>query len=87
MIDDSTRFIVGTRILRTRTSVEGKAFLKACADLAPRPRAIVTDDLRVYPALVNKIFYSRDLARRVQHIHSKGGFRDNQLIERWHGTL
>ncbi len=86
-IDEGTRFIVGTRVSRTRTYAEGKAFLKSCADLAPRPQAIVTDDLKVYPALVNKIFYSTDLARRVRHVHSKGGFRDNQLIERWHGTL
>ncbi len=86
-IDEGTRFIVGTRISRTRTYAEGKAFLRACADLAPRPQTIVTDDLRVYPALVNKIFYSKDPTRPVQHIHSKGGFRDNQLIERWYGTL
>jgi len=86
-IDEGTRFIVGTRVSRTRTYDEGKAFLKACADLAPRPQAIVTDDLKVYPALVNKIFFTRDPTRRVQHFHSKRGFHDNQLIERWHGTL
>lgn len=86
-IDRGTRFVVGTHISKTRTWAYGLAFLRECADLAPKPREIVTDDLNVYLRLVNRIFYSRRPSRRVEHVHSVGGFRGNQLIERWHGTL
>jgi len=86
-IDRGTRFVVGTHVSKTRTYLHGLAFLRACAELAPRPEAIVTDDLAVYPRLVNRVFYSNRPSRKVKHIHSVGGFRGNQLIERWHGTL
>lgn len=86
-MDKGTRFVVGTHISKTRTWSGGLAFLRACAALAPRPQKIVTDDLRVYARLLNKVFYSNDPSRRVEHMHSQGGFRRNQLIERWHGTL
>jgi len=86
-IDRGTRFVVGTRLSRTRTYAHGLAFLRACAQLAPRPQAIVTDDLAVYPRLINRVFYSHQPSRKVEHIHSVGGFRGNQIIERWHGTL
>lgn len=86
-IDQGTRFVVGTHVSKTRTHLHGLAFLRSCAELAPRPQAIVTDDLAVYPRLVSRVFYDRRLSRRVEHVHSVGGFRGNQLIERWHGTL
>jgi transposase-like protein len=86
-IDMATRFVVGTHISRTRSWNDGLAFLRACAVLAPRPEKVVTDDLNVYPRLVKRVFYSNDPSRRVGHVHSQGGFRGNQLIERWHGTL
>ena len=86
-IDRGTRFVIGTHISRTRTWAHGLAFLRACANLAPRPHEIVTDNLNVYPRLINRVFYSNRPSRRVEHVHSIGGFRGNQLIERWHGTL
>ena len=86
-IDKGTRFVIGTHISKTRTWNDGLVFLRACAVLAPRPQELVTDDLNVYPRLVKRVFYSNDPSRRVGHVHSHGGFKGNQLIERWHGTL
>jgi len=85
--DEGTRFIIGTRISKTRTYKEGLAFMRACAELAPRPLEIVTDSLPVYPRIVRKVFYSRRPEERVKHTHSESGFRPNQKIERWHGTF
>ncbi len=86
-IDLSTRFVIRTHVSKTRTYAHGLAFLRACAQLAPRPQSIVTDDLAVYPRVINRVFYSNQPSRKVEHVHSSGGFRGNQLIERWHGTL
>ena len=86
-IDEGTRLLVGTRISRTRTYDDGLVFIRACATYAPRPHSITTDELNAYPRLLRKVFWSHDLERRVRHVHSKGGFLENQAIERWHGTL
>ncbi len=85
--DEETRFIIGTRISRTRTYKEGLAFMQACADLAPRPSEIVTDSLPAYPRVIRKIFYSNKPDKRVKHTASDSGFKPNQKIERWHGTF
>lgn len=79
--------MVGTRISKTRTFKEGLAFLTACSDLAPRPQQIITDSLPTYGRVIRKVFFSRYASRKVKHTHSESGFRGNQLIERWHGTL
>ncbi len=86
-IDEGTRFLVGTHISKTRAYHDGLAFIRACADDAPRPSSITTDDLNAYPRLLRRVFWSYDPERRVQHVHSKSGFLENQAIERWHGTL
>jgi transposase-like protein len=86
-IDRGTRFLIGTRVSRTRTFEDGLAFLRSCRGFAPRPTTITTDDLKVYPALVNRVFYSRYQERRTRHIHTESGFRGNQVIERFHGTF
>jgi transposase-like protein len=86
-VDRDTRFLVGTHVSRTRNWDDALAFVRACRDFAPRPTQIVTDNLSVYPALLSKTFYSRHRERRVRHVHSESGFRGNQPIERFHGTL
>ncbi len=86
-IDAGTRFIVGTRISKARTYHEGLAYLQACADFAPKPSEIVTDSLPTYPRIIRKVFYSVRSGERVKHTHLDSGFKPNQLIERWHGTL
>lgn len=86
-IDAGTRFIVGTSISRTRTYNEGLAYMRACAVYAPKPSEIVTDSLPTYPRIIRRVFYSNRPSERVKHTHSDSGFRPNQLIERWHGTL
>jgi len=86
-IDRETRFVVGTRISKTRTFREGLAFLMACSNLAPRPQQIITDGLPTYDRVIRKVFFSRYASRKVEHMYSEKGFRGNQLIERWHGTL
>lgn len=86
-IDEGTRFIEGTAISKTRTYKEGLGFMRACANLAPRPSEIVTDSLPTYPRIIRKVFHSTRPSERVKHTHSDSGFRPNQVIERWHGTL
>ncbi|MGQ0797002.1 MAG: IS6 family transposase [Methanobacteriota archaeon] len=86
-IDEGTRFCVGTRISKTRTYDDGLAFIRDCAEYAPRPHSITTDDLNAYPRVLRKAFWSHAPERRVRHDHSKSGFLGNQAIERWHGTL
>ncbi len=86
-IDEGTRFIVGTSISRTRTYQEGLAFMRGCAQYAPRPTKIVTDSLPTYPRIIRRVFYSVRPEERVKHIHLDSGFKPNQVIERWHGTL
>ena len=86
-IDRGTRFVVGIRISKTRTFNEGLAFLTACSDLAPRPQQIITYSMPAYHRLIRKVFYSRYASKKVEHTYSESGFRGNELIERWHGTL
>lgn len=86
-IDEGTRFLVGTHISKTRTYADGLAFIRACANYAPRPHSITTDDMNAYPRLLRRVFWSYDSERRVRHVHSRSGFLENQTIERWHGTL
>ena len=81
-IDDGTRFLIGTRISRTRTFREGYAFLKPCAELLPDPYEGHTDSLAVYRRLFKKIW-----GGRVKHVASDSGFRPNQPVERFHGTV
>lgn len=81
-IDDGTRFLIGTRISKTRTFGEGYAFLKPCADLLPDPYEGHTDSLAVYRRLFKKIW-----GGRVKHVASDSGFRPNQPVERFHGTV
>ncbi len=86
-IDEGTRFIVGTSISRTRTYREGLAYMRACAQYAPRPSKIITDSLPAYPRIIRRVFYSVRPGERVRHVHLDSGFKPNQVIERWHGTL
>ena len=88
-IDKETRFLVGSHLSNTRTMDDATAFFRDCARNTPRPKAIVTDELGVYHRGINRVYYSRFKDRRVEHVHASGfGARmNNQLIERFHGTL
>lgn len=88
-IDYKTRFLVGSMVSKGRSIAETIDFFRDCAHNTPRPTAIITDNMYSYSKAINRVFYSRFKNRRVEHIHSNGfGTRmNNQLIERWHGTL
>jgi transposase-like protein len=88
-IDEGTRYLVDSHVSRIRSRQEAIVFFKECKANSPRPVAIVTDELPAYPIAANKVFYSHFKDRRVEHIHTKGfGARmNNQIVERWHGTL
>lgn len=88
-IDEGTRFLIDSHVSRIRSRKEAIVFFKECKANSPRPVAIVTDNLAAYPDATNKVFYSHFKDRRVEHVHTNGfGARmNNQIVERWHGTL
>ncbi len=84
-IDEKTRYILGCHLSRERSDEEATEFFKKCRRNAGKPEKVLTDGLGAYNHGI-----SRGLRiRRSQHIANVGlrGGHNNQLIERFHGTL
>ena len=85
VIDDTTRFLIASRITTSRFTKDAEALFSKAHDRAARnPTIILTDKLRAYIDGVERVF-----GADVAHIQSRG-FRlqpNTNLIERFHGTL
>lgn len=82
VIDYDTRFLLATRISRSRTTQDAQILYdKAVAIAGKEPKKIITDKLRSYLDV--------DYGKRTEHTQSSPfAVEDNtQMIERFHGTL
>jgi transposase-like protein len=83
IIDDKTRFLLATRLSRSRTTQDAQALIDRAVKMAGKhPKVVITDKLNSYV----DVFYGKDAE------HRQGGIarstEDNtQKIERFHGTL
>lgn len=83
IIDDKTRFLLATRLSRSRTTRDAQMLIdRAVAVAGKQPKVVITDKLKSY----EDVFYGDDTE------HRQGGIarstEDNtQMIERFHGTL
>ncbi|MFC2022224.1 DDE-type integrase/transposase/recombinase [Chloroflexota bacterium] len=82
IIDDKTRFILATRITRSRTTRDAQALIdKAIKTAGKEPKTVITDSLASYL----DVRYGKD----AEHIQGKpfAVANNTQKIERWHSTL
>ncbi len=82
IIDDKTRFLLASRISRSRTTRDAQILIdKAVKTAGKRPKVVITDKLASYL----DVRYGKD----TEHIQSRPfAVKDNtQMIERFHGTL
>ncbi len=89
-IDERTRYIVATHLSGDRSIAEVKTLFKKSLETAKvRPLRITSDGLQSYQEGFRKVFYSRRREDRVEYIRSPGlrGRANNNLIERFHGTV
>ncbi len=82
IIDDKTRFLLATRLSRSRTTRDAQSLIDRAVKMAGKsPQAVITDKLKSYL----DVRYGKDTE------HRQGGIarvEDNtQKIERFHGTL
>jgi putative transposase len=82
IIDDKTRFLLATRLSRSRTTRDAQALIDRAVKMAGKsPKVVITDKLKSYL----DVRYGKDTE------HIQGGIarvEDNtQKIERFHGTL
>jgi transposase-like protein len=82
IIDDKTRFLLATRLSRSRTTQDAQILIDRAVKMAGKsPKAVITDKLKSYL----DVRYGKDTE------HIQGGIarvEDNtQKIERFHGTL
>jgi len=82
IIDDKTRFLLATRLSRSRTTQDAQTLIDRAVKMAGKsPKAVITDKLASYV----DVFYGKGAE------HIQGGIarvEDNtQKIERFHGTL
>ena len=82
IIDDKTRFLLATRLSRSRTTKDAQILIdRAVKQAGKSPKLVITDKLASYL----DVFYGKEVE------HRQGGIarvEDNtQKIERFHGTL
>jgi putative transposase len=85
VIDEDTRFLLGSHLSRTRTIKDAEAlFTQAIGRSAVTPKHIVTDKLAAYLDGIERVFGSSTI-----HVQSQGMATSthNNFIERFHGTL
>lgn len=83
IIDDKTRFILATRLSRSRTTQDAQTLIdRAIKTAGKSPRLVVTDKLPSYM----DVNYGKD-AEHIQGGIARGGEDSTQKIERFHGTL
>lgn len=88
MIDEDTRFLVVHLLTEGRTTENAvEVFQKALE--TQRPIALFTDGSFAYDKAVNKVFYTRYKANKVEWVRRVGirARETNNIIERKHGTL
>jgi len=83
IIDDKTRFLLATKLSRSRTTRDAQALIdKATKKAGKSPKVVITDKLKSYL----DVRYGKDTEHRQGKIATSG--EDNtQKIERFHGTL
>jgi transposase-like protein len=99
-MDNKTRFLLAQQLTKVRTIEDARGIMqKAKAVISQRPKEIATDKGKFYPEAVRKEFggvggHGRVLLNipRLKDRQHKSGYhltkkRDNQIIERYHGTF
>lgn len=85
IIDEKTRFLLGSRLAVGRTTHDAQMLMEEAARTAGKvPKEIITDQNYSYLDGIERAF-----GADTEHVMSKG-FRvkpNTKLIERWHGTL
>ncbi len=83
IIDDKTRFLLATRLSRSRTARDAQSLIDRAVKMAGKnPQAVITDKLASYL----DVRYGKDTEHRQGGI-ARGGEDNTQKIERFHGTL
>lgn len=90
VIDQDTRFLVGTHLSKNRTIKDATILFKKCKyKVTEKPKIIFSDSLASYPKAINKVFYSHFGDKRTEHIQMKGITKsaEQNIIERFHGSI
>jgi transposase-like protein len=85
VIDEKTRFLLGSHLSRKRTIRDVQATLTdAMANASREPRFIISDAMAAYPEGIERVF-----GADTRHLKIKGITHEinTNLIERFHGTL
>jgi transposase-like protein len=83
IIDDKTRFLLATRLSRSRTTKDAQMLIDRAIKMAGKsPKAVVTDKLPSYL----DVSYGKN-ADHIQGGIARAGKDNTQKIERFHGTL
>lgn len=83
IIDDKTRFLLATRLSRSRTTQDAQILITRAVKMAGKsPKVVVTDKLNSYL----DVFYGKG-AEHIQGGIARAGEDNTQKIERFHGTL
>lgn len=83
IIDDKTRFLLATRLSRSRTTRDAQTLIDRAVKTAGKsPQTIITDKLNSYL----DVRYGKDTEHRQGGI-ARAGEDNTQKIERFHGTL
>lgn len=85
VIDDSTRFLLGSHLSWVRTTRDAEAlFMQAMKHASRPPKFIITDKLSAYIGGIENVF-----GANAKHIQSQGFITEthNNTIERLHGTI
>jgi transposase-like protein len=90
VIDQDTRFLVGTHLSRKRTLSDATILFRKCKYRAKnKPKMIFSDKMWAYHRAINRVFYSRFADKRTEHIQVKGLTKsaEKNIIERFHGSV
>jgi transposase-like protein len=83
IIDEKTRFLLATRLSRSRTTRDAQMLIDRAVKMAGKsPKVVVTDKLNSYL----DVFYGKG-AEHIQGGIARAGEDNTQMIERFHGTL
>jgi transposase-like protein len=83
IIDDKTRFLLATRLSRSRTTQDAQSLIDRATKTAGKsPKVVVTDKLNSYL----DVFYGKG-AEHIRGGIARAGEDNTQKIERFHGTL
>jgi transposase-like protein len=89
VLSRENRFVLASRISRTRDMNDAKALFKeAKGKVKGLPMRVTTDGMMAYPRAINSAFYKNEYPR-VEHYVAPGitGRQQNNLIERHHNTI